>query len=181
MAESANRRCAVVGCNNPYYAKGHCRYHWWRARRYDSAAYPPQRSQATGREGESRIGQVLRYYGRKVFAAGYYDSFDLLVDGFRCEVKTAEFRNKGHTHGWTFNIHRHGKLSEQTDYYILRLQSVPYSNDAIHLLLKSPIGVSTVWISMRQLLSGLYAVAVRDFDRFARGEFGRNGKKEEAA
>lgn len=126
--------------------------------------------QSIGRKAETRVRYLLERYGRKVSERTYNAPFDLLVDGKRVEVKAAEPRpDQQHGLKWCFNIHRHGIVSELTDYYILRLQSVPFTKASIHLLLKAPLNVSTIAISVRALLNQQYAKEVADFYEFARG------------
>jgi hypothetical protein len=121
---------------------------------------------AIGLRGERLVYQLLAHvYGRKVKRMPYMSPFDLLVDGARVEVKTATLKRQQ----WLFNLHRHGKLSESTDWYILRLEGVPLSKAAIHLLLRAPAGKTTIAVTLRSLLNGQSAWA-DDFKRFARGE-----------
>lgn len=133
------------------------------------------RKQGIGLIAEERLAQLLRStYGRTVVQCAYNNSFDLLVDGLRVEIKCAAPRsNSGAQMFWSFNLHRHGVLSEQTDVYILRLEQVPFCKYAIHMLFKAPVGVTTMVVSMRALLNQDFAAAVADFYAFAKGTYGR--------
>jgi hypothetical protein len=136
------------------------------------------RKQGIGLRAEERIASFLKGkpYFRSVIQCAYNNPYDLVVDGHRVEVKCAAARpdsDRPDSLIWTFNLHRHGILSEQTDLYLLRLEKVPYSKAAIHMLLKAPVGVTTLYISMRSLLNQEWAAAVADFYTFAKGTYGR--------
>jgi hypothetical protein len=128
--------------------------------------------QELGRTAEKNVAKILRFYGRTVCVQRHKSPFDLLVDGFRAEVKCAEMRMVEDAPSWTFNIHRHGVVSEQTDFYIFRLEHVPFSKYPIHLLYRAPLNTHVACVSFRSLLSR-DAIAVVDFYRFARGELSR--------
>jgi len=99
--------------------------------------------------------------------ARYKEPFDILVDGeHRVEIKTCpSSRSDGQ---WLANIHRHGVLNENgTDAYIIRLEGVPGSKAALHLLLKSPLGKASLRFSVRSLLYK-YPTAALDFLHFAK-------------
>lgn len=109
-------------------------------------------SQTKGFNGEVRTMSWLRAQGLEVSSAGYYSPFDLVVNGWRCEVKTADLQEKTGT--WRFNIHRHGKTDEsKVDFYILVMRGVPYSRANIYLVKKAPLGVPTMGISVRSLIA----------------------------
>jgi len=131
------------------------------------------RKQKIGLRAEKRLATFLSgFYGRVISRASYASPFDLLIDGHRAEVKCAALQKKGKHRTWKFNIHRHGVLSEQqTDFYILRLEGVPYSKYAIHMLLRSPIRRKVVEISVRALLNQRFASAVDDFYALAKGKY----------
>lgn len=102
--------------------------------------------------------------------AGYYAHFDIMVrERIRLEVKTCTGLQRSHYgRAWQFNISRHGKISEETDFYVLRLENVPLSKAAITLLLKAPLRRSTIVISTRQLLEGKWTDAIKDWRRFVK-------------
>jgi hypothetical protein len=76
--------------------------------------------------------------------------YDMVVNGWRCEVKMAPMNSKGK---WTFNIHRHGKLNElEVDYYIFSLENVPYCKASIYLIKKAPMSCATFEVSVRSLI-----------------------------
>ena len=137
------------------------------------------RKQGIGLRGEYRVAALLCHepYNRSVIRCAYTSPYDCVIDGHRTEIKCAAPRPKPHRDGaliWTFNIHRHGVLNEkETDLYILRLEGVPYSKAAIHMLFKAPLGTPTICVSMRALLNQDFAAAVADFYSLAKGEYGR--------
>lgn len=124
-------------------------------------------SQERGFHGEYEIQRALKFKGVWVKKMHYACDFDLLVDrGYKVEVKTAGMQMKcGGVPVWKFNIQRHGALREKCDFYIFRLEGVPFSKAAIHLLLSAPLGRKTVLISMRSLITkySKYAVAYEEF------------------
>ena len=132
-------------------------------------------TQRLGLSAEDHVLNLLRYHGRKVSKQKYLERFDLLVDGYRCEVKCAKPHKDGeYGIDWLFNIHRHGLIKEDAvDFYILRLEDVPYSKAAIHMVFKAPLGIATTLISVRSLLNQHYAKAVSDFYALANGLLGQ--------
>ena len=111
-----------------------------------------------GKNGENCVTAMLRNKGHKVERAAYGSPFDLQVDGrIRVEVKTAMPSKFGATHTWAFNIHRHNRLKEDfVDVYILRLERVLGTRQAIHLLMKSPVKQKNIIISTKALISGAW-------------------------
>lgn len=131
---------------------------------------PLSKAQELGRHGEYAVGQILSGSGRRVRRMHRRGPYDLLVDGeFRVEVKSAEPQDDNGSPVWKFNIHRHGKVVEETDFYILRLEKVPFTKAAIHLLLRAPLGTPTVNVSFRSLLNKR-SREVADFYAFAKGQ-----------
>lgn len=121
--------------------------------------------QKLGDKGMRNVASVLRAHGHEVLFAGYYSPFDLMLNGhMRAEIKTASLNGLGK---WKFNIHRHGKLNEDTDIYILRLEKVPFSKKATHLLFWAPIGVSTLEIQPFNLMTKYWKQAA-DFQAFCK-------------
>lgn len=129
------------------------------------------RSQTLGKTAEWHVAQILRFYGRAVSLKTYNHPYDLLVDEqFRIEVKCADMQMQDDAPLWKFNIHRHGVVNERADFYVFRLEHVPFTKYAVHLLFKAPLETSVAQVSFRSLLNK-DAIAVVDFYRFARGEF----------
>ena len=126
----------------------------------------PQRD---GLEAEYAVYHVLLNHGREVQKGRYNEPFDILVDGkIRVEVKTCSSVMKKGTPHWFFNIHRHGKLNESgVDAYVLRMENVPYSKYAMHLLFLAPLGKKSVLISARSLMNQ-YVEAALHFKNFSR-------------
>jgi hypothetical protein len=136
--------------------------------------------QDDGREAEYKVRSVLLTHGRKVQLGRHNEPFDLLIDGkTRIEVKTCgSVVNKG-VPRWFFNVHRHGTLDEsEVDAYVLRMENVPFSKYAMHLLFLSPVGKKAIVISARSLLNQYLEKAI-DFQRFCKtGELPqKNGAK----
>lgn len=104
----------------------------------------------TGRNGEMVVNNWLRNRGYESELTSYHSPFDLRCNGKRVEVKCAKY-----CHGeWVFNIHRKGVLNEsEVDVYIFRLEQVPDSKAAIHLILPAPIGITTIKMTLRSLLT----------------------------
>jgi len=119
---------------------------------------PSAVNKTTGLQGEWAVYYLLKTgYGLNVVKQPHLWAFDLWVnEKLNIEVKTAKPRITARTKlpGWFFNIHRHGKLPEhQPDFYLFRLEDIPFTKKAIHLLLKGPITVMTIAITLRSLLN----------------------------
>lgn len=126
-----------------------------------------------GLQWEENLAHFLRRHGRTCLKQKQKSPYDLLVDGWRVEVKASEFHPRAHDPRWIFNVQRHGKVDEHCDFYVLCLTGIPYcSRKSVYLLLRAPLEVFTFSIYMRTLLT-TYASAGLDFLRFARGECGR--------
>lgn len=167
-------QCPVEGCGRALYARGICRTHYRRLQTGGdiNAEIPIDDVRTkTGRKGEYAIAQILRAHGRTVKMQGQHCPFDLLVDRIhRIEVKTSRARKIKGIPTWCFNIHRHGKLSERCDFYVLRLEGIPYCKYAVHLLLPAPVGRPTIAISFRSLVSGSSAIGVTNFRLLTHGQ-----------
>jgi hypothetical protein len=72
------------------------------------------------------------------------------IGGLHIEVKASVFsRGK-----WVFNVHRHGILTESgVDYYMIGLTGGPLGKARSWLTLSAPIGVKSVALSFRTLLT----------------------------
>lgn len=131
----------------------------------------PQRN---GKLAEKRICDILRHFGREVKRKGYYDTFDLLIDQrWRCEVKVAyPAKNVAHHNAvrWHVNFHRHGKLKEDCDLYIIRLEEVPGFTAAVHLVMPAPLGIMAKAFTLRTLIEN-GAPLVENFKRICSGEW----------
>jgi|SRR5882762_716138 len=103
-----------------------------------------------GKRAETYVCSWLKTQGLEVTMMGYTSPYDLLVNGWRCEVKMAPMKPNGK---WNFNIHRHGKVNElEVDFYIFVLEDVPYCKASIYLIKKAPLSCPTVEISVRSLI-----------------------------
>ena len=121
-----------------------------------------------GNKGVDSIIAILRGRGYVAKKASYSSPFDILVNGkVRLEIKTGTPRGTGNfglRKGWVFNIHRHGRVKESdVDVYILRLNNVPGFKYAIHLIIRAPLKVPTLVITLRSLIC-LYG---RHFNNFS--------------
>ena len=127
-----------------------------------------------GRESEVAVAKLLSdTYGRSVSRTEkYHWPFDLLVDGWRIDVKAAKPRKTIYgTLSWTFNLKRRGVLNERADAYIFRMENIPGTRGAIHLFSVAPFRKANFIVSVRSLL-GRYSWMGSDFYGFARGEMG---------
>ena len=102
---------------------------------------------------------------------GYYDRIDMNVDNWRVELKAARPQTNAQlTMYWNFNLHRHGKISQEPpDFYLLRLEQVPYTKNAIHFVIRGDIKIKTFRIGMNGLLSQDYAENARMFNQLRDG------------
>jgi hypothetical protein len=105
-----------------------------------------------GRIGQTNVAGKLRHQGfEKVLEVGYYEPYDLWVDGMRVEVKRSLPQKNWR---WLVNIHRHGKTKEaQVDFYVFCLDGIP-GNDKmpIYLVFRAPLSVPTMSFSFSSLL-----------------------------
>jgi len=134
-------------------------------------------SQSRGKAGEESVYNLLsRYFGNNIQKCGYFDPCDFIIFGKTVELKTARPRHlcgKGTIPGWKFNLHRHGKNPVNPDFYILRLEAIPYmGKKAIHLLFDGNQNRKTIAITLRSLMNGDFEKAKR-FKMFCKrkGEF----------
>jgi hypothetical protein len=122
-----------------------------------------------GNEGEIAVANVLTKHGRTVLHMRDGDPFDLLVDGvWRVEVKTASCTTEKGLPTWQFKLSRAGKLIEDYDLYIFRLEGMPFGKFPLHVMLAAPFGRKTFKLTFRSLL-GRYATLAGDFLIFANG------------
>jgi hypothetical protein len=123
---------------------------------------------------EYKINSNLRYCGRDSRVTSYMCAWDLVVDGWKMEVKSADpTKQQGVGFCWFFNIHRHGILKESCDFYILRLQGIPgFKSKALHLLVKAPFGKKTLMLTFPSLLRKHHQY-LTNFDDFASGKYGK--------
>jgi hypothetical protein len=136
---------------------------------------PKGHKQILGRSGEVNVCSLLRRAGRRANVVKHRRPYDLLVDGWKIDVKTAKphlnYCN-GNVPTWMFRIHSNYKMREhETDFYVFRFEQVPYFRQPIHLLVKSPIQKPFVAVSLRQLIIQ-WAHLANDFRRFRAGKFG---------
>ena len=92
-----------------------------------------------GRQAELTFIRTARGMGAKVEHPPQWN-FDFKVNGHRVEFKTARPRQpKRGSPDWQFNLHRHGRLNEQTvDFYILCFEQIPYSQHNFYGAVKAP-------------------------------------------
>jgi hypothetical protein len=135
-----------------------------------------------GQVSEVRVAKLLRDAGRTVKQMPYGAPFDLLVDGWKVDVKASQMTIGGAKSGrsgmplWAFVINRFKRDDEPCDFYILRLEDVPYrSRKPLHLLLPAPLRTARLVIGFSALLSR-YAYASVEFRDFAKGKYTGNQK-----
>lgn len=164
------KSCSIPLCALPvkslYDGIPFCHRHFHREyMRTRRAASPPTDARYfLGAHGEAAIRAILLGHGRAVEDQAARCKFDFLVDGWRVEVKTVNpWRARP---GWLVNFQRNGILDEQTDFYVVRLES-PY--DPIHILLRAPIGKKGLHIRRGPELWK----QSDDFKLFARGGYGQ--------
>lgn len=153
--------------------------HYSRWRVYGDPLTPIPKSHALGRNAEIRVAQYLRECGRSVQGMPLRHPFDLLVDGWRVDVKCADMvMRRGHP-TWVFGVLQQGYRDkpEDTDFYILRAVNVPHAERPVHLLFKAPLAVNTMQLSVASMLC-IHGQGLADFVSFASGKY---GKKEIAA
>lgn len=110
--------------------------------------------QSLGSLSEKKVQVLLSQFGHTVRKMPYIGKYDLLVDDkHRVEVKCSSCSNKDVRPTWIVNFHRHGKLDESNvDFYIVRLEDVPFSKQSIHLLFFAPIKRPTIRFTFRSLI-----------------------------
>lgn len=165
--------CRIQGCpNKRSNTFTLCGFHRWRIKRYGDCNAAGVFADSVGGSAQETVAIALRSFGRTVEVAPYISPYDLLVDGkYRIEVKGGDKRaikvGKYRYDGWSFNIHRHGILSEENvDFYILS-----FAHQLA--LLKAPLNVKTLAFRDRSLTKGKYQKHLAAFLAFARGEFGK--------
>lgn len=128
-------------------------------------------AQAFGKAAEGSVAALLRKAGRKIKMRGYYDRIDMDVDGLHVELKAARpCTNSQLTVSWRFSLHRHGKISQELpDFYLLRLEQVPYTKHAIHLIIPGDTKTKTFSVGINGLLSQDFADNAKMFDRLRDG------------
>jgi len=171
--------CRISGCDrltHPYSREKLCVYHLQRKCKTGDPTSPVAFRTVRGKEGESSVAEILTIYGHDAKRAGHRDKFDLLVDGkWKIEVKCAApatkfSKRKGTLRFWRVNFHRHGKMDEQADLYVIKLLDFDGSEPAF-ILMRSPYGSPTaLWMeaSIRQN----WKQEMDNFWHFCKGEMG---------
>jgi hypothetical protein len=125
----------------------------------------------TGIQGEERVLKLLKTYGRSCDRQFHQDPFDILVDGWRVDVKTAVPVEYHGGYRWLFNLHHGGRPITGCDFFVLRLEDVPFSVRPVHLLLGAPFPTLTVAVTV-QSLKCVWPLYAAKFFRFLLGEYG---------
>lgn len=170
-------KCAIEGCRDEATSKGMCPKHYGRVSKHGNPFFVNE-EQKYGEEGELRVQQLLRHYGRTTKKQGKFSAFDLLVDGkWRVEVKTCRPLPASKFPEWNANLHRHNILNEEgVDYYVIRLEGGEgLWADAVHLLFKAPVKATHIRLTLRSLVNG-YQQHVQNFYYFSHGDFDRLNK-----
>ena len=117
--------CTLEGCHSKHYGKGLCKRHYAAIGRRLAGMLPPHLRLQTGQAGTSEeyVAELLRNKGASVERMHYTCPFDLLVNcSIRVEVKVGIRRPSSGT--WAFNIHRHGIIKEECDWYVCVLADI---------------------------------------------------------
>jgi len=124
---------------------------------------------------QKNLATHFRLRGRQVRHSPYNCPYDLLLDGsLRIEIKAANKQRKRGKKApvWHFNIHRHGRLQENTtDWYVLCLNEIPFHVRTLYLAFRSPIQKTSLHFSLLSLMQGKAAIPAADFERLCCGEF----------
>lgn len=108
--------------------------------------------------GQIAATQVLRKMGLLPILMPWSHPYDVLCNGVRVEIKTGR-PQQGKKNCWAVNIHRHGVLKEQCDFYVFRLES---SGKPIHLVVPAPVRRLTIVFSEAGLRK-LWALHINNF------------------
>jgi len=124
-----------------------------------------------GIRGEGRVLKLLKTYGRSCVKQPRQAAFDILVDGWRLDVKTAARSLRQDQDRWIFNLHHSGRQITECDFFVLRLEDFPGPDSPIHLLLDAPFPALTVTVTA-QSLKCVWPRHAAKFFRFLLGEYG---------
>jgi hypothetical protein len=108
---------------------------------------------SSGREGELAVAAKLRTVGFKNVLVPLHRACDLIVDGVRVEVKSANPNKSGR---WTMLLTPHANEFEEngTDVYVFYLRKVPaFQMNAVFLVFRAPLKVRAMTFSVSTLLS----------------------------
>lgn len=129
-----------------------------------------------GIEAETLVLEMLRKAGRTVEKQLHGCAFDLLVDGWRVDVKTAipsvaTGRQRWNGDRWLFNLHHNTVPITECDFFLLRMLSAPKQNDGVlHLLLRAPF--HSISYAVYGARPSSYMAGAELFDIFLRGKYG---------
>lgn len=165
--------CAIPGCAGQYASRGLCKIHLEWAKRH-RVRFPQVRSTTCrlGMWGEGMFAKLLTEHGRTVVKQHVQAPFDLLVDGWRVDVKCSEPHARSNSSNPTkrWQIKCHKDANGNRDFYLLSFQK--FSNGKpMNFLLRAPLGIKGVVFTKATLMSR-FPNAHEDFLAFARGEFG---------
>ncbi len=125
-----------------------------------------------GRYAEISVATMLKNSGRQVQRPiSLTAPFDMLVDGWRIDVKSALMNNHHGYPLWEFSIMDGKRKVEQCDFYILRIHDLPFYALPVHLLYKAPVRARKISVTIRSLIDG-GAVRAMDFKNFMQGNYG---------
>lgn len=165
--------CKVDGCTSVHRAKGFCARHY--ASWYKGWTIPTANLDHVtfGSYGEQCFYNDCLRRGRAAEKTPYQSPFDLLVDGWRVDVKAARPVNHFDGLKWQFRLHVHGRKSDQIDLYVLRLEDVPQAKP-VCLLLRAPVKAWAYQVTFASLLKKReLRKAMDDYDLFLSGAFGQ--------
>jgi hypothetical protein len=131
------KQCTIHGCAEVAKTKYYCGKHNYRNKKYGNPLAKISPVAIKAMKAEVEVARLFSSKGHVVEMCKYGSSYDLLVDGIlKLEVKSAGRQKDGK---WCFNIHRHGKLVEVADFYILQFVGVPGQKHPIYAALKAPL------------------------------------------
>ena len=155
--------CRSKDCERLSYCRGLCKRHYRRRTLYGRSDVVS----SNGRKaevGEYLVCERFRLAGHKVERVIRQRDGDLRVGPWLIEVKCADPRKKRDGIVWSFNIHRHGRMHETSDYYSLCFRKIPFFKSNVYAALPSPIGKKVLTYSFRNLIAGAIGPGVKLFN-----------------
>jgi len=119
-----------------------------------------------GLDAQYHVDKILTESGRKVLRQPFTAPFDLLVDGWRIDVKCASLGKRNGKRAWRIRTDR-----RNCDYYIVRLEDYFGPERALHLLMDCPKVKQICFYG--DTICNKYSAEMNAFDAFRRGAHGR--------
>ena len=171
MPTRTNFNCRIEGCTAQAMCRQMCGTHYQRWRLTGNPTTPISELHKRARWAELHIYGILYRHGREVSRCGYKAPYDMLVDGWRVDVKSAVPRFRGKMPYWKFFL-KPDKRQEDCDFYVMRLVDIPFCDQAIHMLFPAPLGTTTFTVSFHSLLER-HSSHVQLFRAFCNGKYGK--------